>query len=94
MKPEIECKLTKEQLKILNGTFCVYENGSETGEIPVDCDKCILRDIKWVAVMADCYKTDRDGNSYIADKKPIIRDLCFAIYHDKILTNNPKHIHH
>ncbi len=94
MKAEIECKLTKKQLKILNDTFCVYENGTKKGEIPDDCDKCILREIKWVAMMADQYKTDRYGNSYIANKEPIIRDLCFAIYHDGILTNNPKHYHH
>ena len=81
MKAEIECKLTKEQLKVLNDTFCVYENGLEKGEILVNCDKCILREIKWVAAMAD-------------SKKPIIRDLCFAIYHDGILTTNPKHYHH
>ena len=94
MKTEIECKLTKEQLTVLNDTFCVYENGTKKGEIPVDCDECILRNIKWVAAIADYYKTDYYGDSYIADKKPVIRDLCFAIYHDKILTNNPKHIHH
>ena len=76
MKNLIECKLTKEQLKVLNDTFCVYENGTKDGEIPVDCNECILRNIEWVAM------------------KSIIRDLCFAIYHDKILTKNPKHYHH
>ena len=76
MKSEIECKLTKEQLKILNDTFCVYENGTKNEEIPVDCDKCILREIKWITC------------------KGIVRDLCFAIWHDKILTKNPKHYHH
>lgn len=43
----IECKLTKDQLKVLCDTFCVYENGTKTGESPVDCDECILREIEW-----------------------------------------------
>ena len=79
MKAEIECKLTKEQLKVLNDNFCVYENGMKKGEIPVDCDKCILRKIEYII-------HGREADT--------IRDLCFAIYHDGMLTDNPKHIHH
>ena len=79
MENLIECKLTKEQLKVLNDTFCVYENGSEKGEIPVDCDKCILRKMKYII----------HGH-----EATTIRDLCFGIYHDGILTDNPIHIHH
>ena len=90
MKTEIECKLTKEQLKVLNDTFCVYENGTGKGEIPVDCDKCILREIKWVA----CIREWKMTNEAITHSKEVVRDLCFAIWHDKILTKNPKHIHH
>ena len=78
MKNLIECKLTKEQLKTLNDNFCVYKNGSETGEIPVDCDKCISRKIEYII------------HGREAD---IIRDLCFAIYHDGMLTDNPIQIH-
>ena len=79
MKTEIECKLTKKQLKIIYDTFCVYENGSETGEIPLNCDKCILRKIEYVI-------HGREADT--------IRDLCFAIYHDGMLTDNPIQIHH
>ena len=28
------------------------------------------------------------------DSKTIIRDLCFAIWHDDILSDNPIHHHH
>jgi len=78
----IKCEITKKDLKILYTKLCVYKNGDKKGEIPANCYECILREIEWVAVMAT------------ADKKAIVRDLCFAICHDGILTENPKHIHH
>ena len=87
-------KISKKIIKILENTFCLYENGIKKGEIPVNCNECILREIEWVACIADQYKNDRFGNSYISGTKPIIRDLCFAIWHDEILTKNPKHYHH
>lgn len=80
MNDLIECKISKEDLKILFEKLCIYENG--TGDKKdlkdhesIDCDKCILRNIMYNA-----------GNCE--------RDLCFAIWHDAILTDNLKHYHH
>jgi len=86
----INCRLTKKQLEILNNVFCVYENGTKTGEIPLKCDECILREIEWSPCTAEWEMFDTKEKH----SKEIVRDLCFAIWHDKILTKNPKHYHH
>ena len=70
MKNLIECKISKEDLKILYKKLCVDPNTNDT-----NCDKCILRNILYNA-----------GNCE--------RDLCFAIWHDDILSDNPVHHHH
>lgn len=82
---EYDIKITKEQIKILNDTFCVYENGTKKGEIPFNCDKCILRSIKYIA----CIKEWKMIDEHITHTKEVVKDLCFGIYHDGILTDNP-----
>ena len=86
----IECKISKEDLKILYKKLCVYENGTGNKKDLEDsdsryCDKCVLRNIEWIATMAEWR---RSSDSY-PESKPIIRDLCFAIWHDDIL-NEPE----
>jgi len=91
----IKCEITKKDLEILYAKLCIYENG--TGDKKdfedyesIHCDKCILRNIEWIA----CIKEVKMNYGDHFEDKPIIRDLCFAIWHDGILTENPKHIHH
>ena len=81
----IECKISKEDLKILHEKLCVNPDTQDT-----HCDKCILRNIEWVADIAKWQMSDTKKNH----SKPIIRDLCFAIWHDDILSDNPIHHHH
>ena len=68
----MKIEINKEILKILNDTYCVYENGTKKGEKPINCGECILRDIKWI------FFTEKR-------KKQFTRDLCFAIYHEHFL---------
>ena len=85
MENLIECKISKEDLKILYKKLCVDPNTEDTR-----CDKCILSNIEWVA----CIKEVKMDNSDHIENKPVIRDLCFAIWHDDILSDNPVHYHH
>jgi len=81
----ISCRISKKDLKVLYDKLCVDKNTDD-----INCDKCILRNIEWTACIAEHRMTDTKKNY----SKEIVRDLCFAIWHDKILTKNPKHIHH
>jgi hypothetical protein len=72
-------KLTKQKIAKLFRMFCVhvveYEGGAHYGGAE-DCSLCLLRDIPFdVQVPRAC------------DKKTDIieRDLCFAIWHERIL---------
>ncbi len=90
----IECKISKEDLKILYKIHCVYENGTRDKKELEDydsihCDKCILKNIEWIA----CIREVKMENSDHIKNRPVIRDLCFAIWHDDILSDNPKHYH-
>ncbi len=90
MENLIECKISKEDLKILHEKLCIYENG--TGDKKdlenyesIHCDKCILRNIEWVACIKEWKMIDEEHTN----SKEIARDLCFAIWHDDIL-NKPE----
>lgn len=80
MKELIECKISREDLKILYEKLCVNPDTEDT-----HCDKCILGNIEWVAAIAEWQMINK---SY-SDSKEIVRDLCFAIWHDDIL-NEPE----
>ena len=76
---KITITINKKILKILNETYCVYLNGTKDSEIPTNCDECILREIEYTV----CWKEWKHKG--IEHREPVIRDLCFAIYHEKIL---------
>ncbi len=88
----IKVELKKKDLQKLYNKLCVKPD--TTDEKDMWCQDCPLSKIEWVAYMADVYKNDRFGEAYISGTKPIIRNLCFAIWHDEILTKNPEHYHH
>ena len=95
MKVEVDINT----IEILNKAHCVYLNGTENPEgfedyETIDCNKCLLREIEHVAAVADVYILDSYGNSKVDYTKEIIRDLCFAIWHDKILEGEPIIGHH
>jgi len=86
MENLIECKISREDLKILHEKLCIYENGTGDKKDLEDfesryCDKCILRNIRWVAAEPEWQMIDKNYKN----TKKIIRDLCFAIWHDDIL---------
>ncbi len=83
MENLIECKISREDLKILHKKLCVDPDTRDTR-----CNKCILSDIEWVAAIAEWQMSDTKKNH----SKPITRDLCFAIWHDDIL-NKPEKIY-
>ena len=90
MKTAIKCEITKADLKILYDKLCVDKNTEDTY-----CNKCPLGHILCIIGEKDVYKYDwSEGRDKISETVPLTTDLCFAIWHDKILTKHPKHIHH
>ena len=90
---KIDCKITTEDLKILYKTHCIYENGTGDkkeleNQDSTYCDKCLLRNIEWTAAIKEWQMIDKTYK----DSGTIIRDLCFAIWHDDILNKQGKEI--
>ena len=67
--------LTKLRLRRLLEMFCIYRREYHVDKYVCHwerCSACILRDIPW---KMDCGKI----------KGTVVRDLCFAIWHEDIL---------
>ena len=77
MNDLIECKISKEDLKILYEKLCVNPDTQDT-----HCDKCVLGNIQTTDLKK--WWPAQEG-----DENKASRDLCFAIWHDDIL-NEPE----
>ena len=82
MENLIECKISKEDLKALHEKLCVDPDTEDKF-----CDKCILGNIQ-TTDLKKCWPAQE------GDENKASRSLCFAIWHDDILSDNPVHNHH
>lgn len=80
---KVDCKIAIEDLKILYEKLCINPDTEDTY-----CNKCILSNIKWIVCISEWQMIDTKKNY----SKPIIRDLCFAIWHDDILNERSEEI--
>ena len=80
MENLIECKISREDLKILHKKLCVDPDTRDTR-----CNKCILGNIQTTDLKK--WWPAQEG-----DENKASRDLCFIIWHDDIL-NKPEKIY-
>ena len=81
----LKCEIEIKDLKILYNKLCVDKDTDDMG-----CTKCPLSNILFEVCKAEVKMRNENHNF----KRIIKRDLCFAIWHDKVLTKDRKHYHH